>query len=387
MISPISRRQILSTSKVLIVDDSRSNRAILSEICAQNGLSNIKEAADGEEGLNLAIQYQPDVIFLDINMPKMNGIEVCSALRESKHDAVIIMHTAQDESEFKAKAFDAGVTDFISHPFNGREVVARVHSHLERRRYKQKIETDFQRLSDELKEAVMLQTLLTPDDKQLQFIREQAKLDIAYYYHPSTELGGDYVSILPVSSTKTALIMADVAGHGVTAALYTFVIHSLLQDASAHAFEPASVLGMLNSKLHRLLLNGKFVTLFFAVVDTQEETLSFSSAGSPQPIMLSEDKFHLLDSSGIPLGVQNSATYHTQKMPFKSGDMVCVYSDAFIETSAKNGNFLSEKHLIDMMEKAMPANATTTMKALLSGFFIQCGNNPPDDLTLLICRR
>jgi two-component system KDP operon response regulator KdpE len=119
------------TSNLLIVDDERSIRLSLRTILANFGFD-IVEAARGEEALALVRTAQFDAVLLDINMPGMGGIEVCRLMRKSSPRLPIVMLTVQGSEDRKVEALDAGADDYITKPFQLRELTARLRAAVRR---------------------------------------------------------------------------------------------------------------------------------------------------------------------------------------------------------------------------------------------------------------
>ena len=116
--------------KVLIVDDEKNIVDIIAFNLKKEGFQIIK-AADGEEGLRKTFEYQPDIILLDIMMPKMDGYETCKKIRE-KLQTPIIMLTARAEEVDKVLGLELGADDYVTKPFGIRELVARVKANIRR---------------------------------------------------------------------------------------------------------------------------------------------------------------------------------------------------------------------------------------------------------------
>jgi two-component system KDP operon response regulator KdpE len=118
-------------STVLIVDDERSIRLSLRTILSGLGFM-IVEAARGEEALALVRTAQFDAVLLDINMPGMGGVEVCRLMRKNSARLPIIMLTVQGSEDRKVEALDAGADDYITKPFQLRELIARLNAAVRR---------------------------------------------------------------------------------------------------------------------------------------------------------------------------------------------------------------------------------------------------------------
>lgn len=117
--------------KILVVDDEQSIVTLLQYNLEQAGFS-VLTASDGEEGLRIASLENPDLMVLDLMLPKLDGIEVCKRLRQQKVMVPILMLTAKDDEFDKVLGLELGADDYMTKPFSPREVVARVKAILRR---------------------------------------------------------------------------------------------------------------------------------------------------------------------------------------------------------------------------------------------------------------
>lgn len=117
--------------KILIVEDERNIVDILAFNLARDGYSTL-EALDGAMGLKLALENDPDLILLDLMLPRMDGFEVCRRIREAGKATPIIMLTAREEETDKVLGLELGADDYITKPFSMRELLARVKSNIRR---------------------------------------------------------------------------------------------------------------------------------------------------------------------------------------------------------------------------------------------------------------
>lgn len=127
--------------RILIADDNPQGVELLEAMLA--GLDcEIRTAADGEETLRQVKEWHPDLLLLDVMMPRASGFEVCKRLKSdpATRDIVVIMVTALDQASDIDRAVEAGTNDFLTKPINKNEVVLRVRAALESRRYKEQLE-------------------------------------------------------------------------------------------------------------------------------------------------------------------------------------------------------------------------------------------------------
>ncbi|MEH6947741.1 response regulator transcription factor [Bacillus sp. JJ634] len=117
--------------KILVVDDEKSIVTLLKYNLEQAGFSVIT-AFDGEEGLQTVVEQKPDLVVLDLMLPKLDGIEVCKQLRQLKVNVPILMLTAKDDEFDKVLGLELGADDYLTKPFSPREVVARIKAILRR---------------------------------------------------------------------------------------------------------------------------------------------------------------------------------------------------------------------------------------------------------------
>ncbi|MEJ9228103.1 response regulator transcription factor [Peribacillus butanolivorans] len=119
------------SKKILVVDDEQSIVTLLQYNLEQAGYS-VVTALDGEEGLQAAVDIRPDLVVLDLMLPKMDGLEVCKQLRQQKINIPILMLTAKDDEFDKVLGLELGADDYLTKPFSPREVVARIKAILRR---------------------------------------------------------------------------------------------------------------------------------------------------------------------------------------------------------------------------------------------------------------
>lgn len=122
------------SKKILVVDDEQSIVTLLQYNLEQAGYSVIT-ALDGEQGLQAAVDIRPDLVVLDLMLPKMDGLEVCKELRQQKINIPILMLTAKDDEFDKVLGLELGADDYLTKPFSSREVVARIKAILRRSQF------------------------------------------------------------------------------------------------------------------------------------------------------------------------------------------------------------------------------------------------------------
>ncbi|WP_163101258.1 response regulator transcription factor [Peribacillus alkalitolerans] len=160
--------------KVLVVDDEQSIVTLLEYNLKQAGYDVIT-ACDGEEGRNRALEEKPDIIVLDLMLPKLDGIEVCKQIRQQKVMVPILMLTAKDDEFDKVLGLELGADDYMTKPFSPREVVARVKAILRRSSISPE-QTSGEKGEDDDEQIKIGQLLVYPDRYEAYFAEQKLEL-------------------------------------------------------------------------------------------------------------------------------------------------------------------------------------------------------------------
>ena len=379
----------LSDCRVLVMEDNLSNQTLISKLLNVVGIDKIDMASDGIEGLKMVAKNWPDLIILDITMPRMNGYEVLHHLKSAPltKDIPVLIQTASDTRETRDKTFSSGAADFISKPINPLEFFARVKVHLQNRQLIKGLENKLGQLNRELQAAQKMQTAMLPSEEALSDICLKYHLDIAHHFEPSSKLGGDFWQLFPISSTQMVIYLCDFSGHGVAAALNTVRLHTLITQMNKHIGAPSAFLQKINAQLYDLLPRGQFATFFCGIIDVECQTLTYAGAGSPPPFLCSDGEIIRLDTKGLPLGITSRPSYEDHKISFAPNDTLLLFSDAFTETpneiGIRLGNDGFEQMVLDFMQLD---NVKNGMVGIMNAFFSYAPPPPPDDATAVLVR-
>src|SRR5579864_477437 len=254
---------------VLVVDDAPANIQVVNSILKDT--YKIRIATNGAKALELVgVAPPPDLILLDIMMPGMDGYEVCTRLKDDPvtKDIPVIFLTGQTETADETRGFEVGAVDYIHKPFSPAVVKARVQTHLALRAIREMFAQQLLTIQKELETAREIQLSILPSE-----IPKIQGLDIAARYVPMTSVAGDFYDFIVVDEKNIGILVADVSGHGMPAALIASMLKIALAAQAAHAADPARVLQGLNETLC-----GKFqhhyVTAAYVFVDMDKGTLS-----------------------------------------------------------------------------------------------------------------
>src|SRR5271167_486866 len=367
---------------LLLVDDAPANIQIVNSILKST--YKIQIATSGEKALRIANQSPaPDLILLDVMMPEMNGYEVCSRLKSADHtrDIPVIFLTGQTEIDDETKGFEVGAVDYIHKPFSPAVVQARVRTHLMLRGISEQLERQLQTIQSEMDTARQIQLSILP--REIPAIKG---LDIAARYIPMTSVAGDFYDFIQIDEHLIGILVADVSGHGMPAALISSMLKIALDGQTEYALEPSRVLAGLNQALCGKF-KGHFVTAVYVVVDTEKQSLLYAGAGHPPLILMDHSTGVARDyvENGLFLGSFPEATYTAIEIPFKPGDWGVLYTDGILEmTDPADEQFGLDRFkqfLQDKQDLSAGQFADALLERLSQWSNLASGREPEDDLT------
>jgi len=159
----------------------------------------------------------------------------------------------------------------------------------------------------------------------------------------SRQVGGDYFDVRQVGSDTFACVIADVSGKGVSAALLAALLQGAFLLASEGPVEIEDVMSRINRFLTERAKGEKYATVCYCTVD-RSGVLRWSNAGHPQPILVRGNaELHMLESTGLPLGMLEPAAYEIRTMQLAPGDKVVLYTDGVSEAASAAGEFFDRK--------------------------------------------
>ena len=350
------------------MDDTPANLQVLAGMLKDRGYK-VRPVPSGKLALSAARHDPPDLILLDINMPEMDGYEVCKHLKadDSLRGIPVIFISALTEQLDKVKAFASGGVDYITKPFQMEELHARVETHLKLRRLQIELEETNARLaiandrmSRDLKAAAKIQETFLPRE-----VPDVSGAHFAWIYQPCDELAGDGLNIVPLGDGKVGLYILDVSGHGVASALLSVTLCRLLSSPS----DPASILigdgavtdqfvtppAVVAARLNRLFpfdpSTEQFATMLYGILSVATGEFRYASAGHPGPVHLPAGQEPvILQSQGFPIGLADDA-HEERSVHLSAGDRLYLYSDGVPEAVGPEGKQFGDARLLETISQ------------------------------------
>jgi sigma-B regulation protein RsbU (phosphoserine phosphatase) len=210
-----------------------------------------------------------------------------------------------------------------------------------------------------------------------------AKFRVAARYVPMTSVAGDFYDFIAVDDQQAGLLIADVSGHGVPAALIASMVKVAATAQRANAADPARLLAGMNAVLCGNTQD-QFVTAAYVHLDSSLGRLQYSAAGHPPLLLLRHGKVHEIAENGLMLAAFDFATYTNATHPLEPGDRLLLYTDGLIEAVNAKGDFFGQDALSALLRQTAELQPPAASDQIIS-VVQQWSASQDDDLTVLIC--
>jgi len=242
-------------------------------------------------------------------------------------------------------------------------------------------ERERERLEQELNIAREIQQALVP-----QGLQDYPHCSITGIHRPCYEVGGEYFDVCSLTDGRVGVLIADVAGKGLGAALLTTMLQGAFSGMTL-GVEPVKVFQHLNRFLCDRAAVGRYATMFYGLL-APDGSFEYIRAGHPTPLLLRRGEVSKLYSSGsFPVGLIDIATFESARIQLEAGDTLVFYTDGVTEAEDRDENPFQEERLIE----ALVHHRDSSLMALQDGIFSAIerfteGTSPSDDVTLLVVR-
>jgi sigma-B regulation protein RsbU (phosphoserine phosphatase) len=366
----------LGQSKILIADDNLDMIYLIKKGFEGRGY-NIVEAHDGDEAFRKIMKEKPDLVLLDLKMPRRHGLDVLREIRGNKElkDIPVIVLTVVSDTDEKIAALEEGANDFLLKPPLTSELRARVNTQLNLRsaqqaliEYTHKLEETVENKTRELREyADRLEEMVEDkvgvikqqNEVHLLDMNSAAKIQrsllpetlpslghIRFFtrYIPCERIGGDFYNAFQIDEHTVGFFIADVSGHGVPSAMITIFLKQEISYLSKKVFKngrysvvsPKDVLHRFNRNFieNNIGEGAYFVTIVYCTYDVRKKELTVSIAGhhALPVIRRNEGALEPIELQGFPIGwFDVEEEYSEKKYKLESGDTLFLYTDGLLD--------------------------------------------------------
>ncbi|BBH47210.1 fused response regulator/phosphatase [Pseudomonas sp. KU43P] len=395
--APFAHMQKISAT-LLIIDDDDVVRASLAAYLEDSGFS-VLQASNGQQGLQVFEEHQPDLVICDLRMPQMGGLELIRQISERAPQLPVIVVSGAGVMSDAVEALRLGAADYLIKPLEDlavlehsvRRALDRSRLVLENQRYRDKLEAANRELEASLH-------LLQEDQNagrqvQMNMLPESpwaaGEFSFEHQIIPSLYLSGDFADYFRVDERRIAFYLADVSGHGASSAFVTVLLKFMttrllfeLKRTRNREFKPSEVLSHINRGLINCKL-GKHVTMVGGVIDEETGLLTYAVGGHlPLPVLYTPGQARYLEGRGLPVGLFEEATYQDLVIELPPQFSLSLMSDGILDLLP--GDTLKDKEasLPDIVKAA-----GGSLDGLRQRFGLATLGEMPDDIALLVLSR
>jgi len=209
------------------------------------------------------------------------------------------------------------------------------------------------------------------------------KFHVAARYVPMTSVAGDFYDFVLADDTRVGLLIADVSGHGVPAALIASMVKLAASSQRPQANDPAALLSGMNTALHGNT-QSQFVTAAYVYLDSHAQEFRYSAAGHPPMLLLRNGSVSQIEENGLILAAFDFAAYESKCHSLHPKDRLLLYTDGIIEAANASGEFFGQDRLSKILKDTAPATAHEAADGIIEAVR-QWSTSQDDDLTVLVC--
>ncbi len=328
----------------------------------------------------------PDLVLLDIVMPGLDGYEVCRRMREMPETAEvpIMFLSSLEEVQNKTRGFEVGANDYLTKPFEMLEVKARVQSLLKAKAYADAVK---EKIAYDLRIAREIQMGILPPD--VAAVTAGTDLEAHAILEPAQAVGGDLYDVLRTPGGNLVLVMGDVSGKGIPAALFMAVTMTLVRAMAADSKKPEEILRRVSDSLVTQNPRNMFVTLLCGIYEPATGKLTYASAGHPAAVLVRAGNASLLPTEpDLAAGIMAGIATQSQSVDLQPGDLVVFYTDGVTEAFNAGGDLYGDTQLLEALARQSGHGAAETTAALLQSVRGHANGHPQsDDIAILTLRR
>ena len=379
---------------VLAVDDTPENLDVVRGILGDDYV--IKAATSGKMALKIVAKSAPDLILLDVMMPEMDGYEVCRRLKSdaATRDIPVIFVTAMDQTMDEEEGFQQGAADYITKPVRPAILKARVGTHLALKKSMDELQSAYalikqhsDKMEDELNVGRDIQMSMVP--AVFPPYPERSEFNLHAALRPARQVGGDFYDFFFVDEKRICLVIGDVSGKGVPAALFMAVTKTMIKAQAATDPSPASLMTRVNSEIASDNPESMFVTIFLAIMNVKTGEVAYTNAGHNPPYVLSEDGEVrcIRDRHGPVVGAVPGLAYKESSLVLGKGDVLFTYTDGVTEAMNEQSELYSDATLEKLLGTLGGKTLPKVVEAVIESVDEFAGTaDQADDITLLVAQ-
>jgi two-component system, HptB-dependent secretion and biofilm response regulator len=375
--------KIKTDSTILVCDDDEVILGLVCQSLRRSGYRVI-ETEGGKEAIAAYLEHSPDLILMDANMPEMDGFEATQTIQNlSENSQVpIIMITALEDHKSVKKAFNAGAVEYVTKPILWPVLLHRIHLQIEAHRAFAKIQNQHKQLS---KEREFIEDIIS-------FLRKSKSFDstgIKYLIEPVEKTAGDILLSARRRDGAHHILLGDVTGHGLPAAIIGPTVANIFYSMTAKGFSPGTILNEINKDLYTKLPANLFLAGSWLALDATRTHLEVWGGAMLDVLIFRGGKlFKNIPSQNMALGTKKESAFNmiVNSVAVQKNDRIIAYSDGIVEQKNSADEMFGDNRLIATIIKNINEDLPLEqLKKVLDKYRGEIGQE--DDVTVveIIC--
>jgi sigma-B regulation protein RsbU (phosphoserine phosphatase) len=374
---------MIPTPRTLIADDHPDVLAALRMLLRSEGWQT--EAATSPSEVIEAISARDfDLVLMDLNYARdttsgQEGLDLIARIRALDTALPVVAMTAWASIELAVEAMRRGVTDFVQKPWENARLLQALRDQIaagRARRREQRVQATRDR---ELAAAEEIQQNLLP--RRMPVLEG---CDLAVAWRPADVVSGDYFDLIQFDERRAALCVGDVMGKGMPAALVMSNVQALVKAFAASALPPKRLCEQINRSVCGNLPDGRFITFFYGLLDTESRRFVYANAGHNPPLHVRRNgRAARLTEGGTVLGLFPESRYAQGEVKVAAGDRLVCFTDGITEAANEAGDLFGEERLLRLLVEHRRQSASELRETILGAVADFSGGSFQDDVTLV----
>ena len=387
----------MAAIKILSVDDEAPLELLMRQYFRRkirNGEYEFFFAHNGLEALSI-LYNNPDIeiILSDINMPEMDGLTLLAKVNEMQNPALrVIMVSAYGDMKNIREAMNNGAFDFATKPIDMDDLSQTIEKAIAQINYvheSQKEHAQLESLKNDLTTARDIQQYILPRVFP-PFPEYNDKVDIFASMEAAKDIGGDFYDFFRIDDDHIALVIADVCGKGIPAALFMAVSRTIIRSKGMTGCSASTCLEESNHMLAAYSVDNMFVTVFYAIYNLKTGLVCYSNAGHNAPHLLRRDGTvsELPLSKNTIVGAFDGLEFQQDQLQLEQGDTLVMFTDGVTEATDAEFKEFGTERLDSILRQNADASCQQIVEAVRAGIKDFVGEaEQSDDITMLVVKR
>ena len=394
-------KQSQPRTKVMLLDDEQLVTESIKTFLELETEYEIFDFQSPIKALQMLQTAPVDVVIADFMMPDLDGLEFLGEVKRLHPDAIRILLTGYAHKDNSIKAInEVGLYQYIEKPWDNEQLKLVIRNGLANKSLKEILQDKIR----ELDKVLLQRDTLAQSQETLQVELSLAKqlqerllphkfpqangISLAAKYLPALEIGGDFYDFIPLANQRLALLIADITGHGIQAALCTTLVKLSFRDFKDSGAGSGDILTGMNETLIKILPKNIFVAAMIITIDLKSARCVIANAGVPYPFVLRRTKRELetVFAHGVVLGVVRKDLYKPgEEVTVELGrkDCLIVFTDGLSEIENENEQQLEGDLLTQMILRQCESSGSRFVDKLIKEAREFSGNRAWDDVTIL----